>query len=71
MRYLEEAMAEGYAQLKVNGLTAAIKALRFQLQGGYMTVSELASEGQAIGTITLGGTLLFVSIDLGPMPNDD
>ncbi|HEY6530571.1 MAG TPA: hypothetical protein VIZ65_17920 [Cellvibrionaceae bacterium] len=71
MRYLEETLAEGYAQLRVNGLISAIKALRFPLQGGYMTVSELATEGQAVGTITLGGTLLFVSINVGPMPSDD
>lgn len=68
LRYLEEAMAEGYAQLKVNGVAAGFEGLRFPIQGGYVTVSQLAGEGKAIGTITLGGVLFNVSISSGPMP---
>ena len=30
LRYLEEALAEGYAQLRVNGLTSGLRALRFR-----------------------------------------
>ena len=71
LRYLEEAMAEGYAQLRVNGLAQAVQALRFPLQGGYVTVSQLAGEGVAIGTIVLGGSLLHVTVSLGPMPKDN
>jgi hypothetical protein len=71
LRYLEEALAEGYGQLRVHGLVKALGAIRFPLQGGYMTVSQLASEGLAIGTITLGGLLFNVSISFGPIPNDD
>jgi hypothetical protein len=36
-----------------------------------MTVSELASEGIAIGTITLGGVLFHVSISQGSIPDHD
>lgn len=69
LRYLEEALAEGYAQLRVNGLARALGAYRFPLQGGYVTVSQLLTEGQAIGTITLGGVFLHVSISIGSMPS--
>ncbi|MGK9236146.1 hypothetical protein KXS07_30285 [Inquilinus limosus] len=65
LRYLEEALAEGHAQLRVYGLARALGAYRFPLQGGYVTISELATEGIAIGTITLGGVLFHVSISSG------
>lgn len=68
LRYLEEALAEGYAQLRVHGLAQAIEALRFPMQGGYVVVSQLIAEGQAIGTIVLGGVTLQVSLMLGNMP---
>lgn len=71
LRYLEETLAEGYAQLRVHGLVKALQAYRFPLNGGYVTVSQLAAEGQAIGTITLGGTLMFVTISQGTLPNHD
>jgi hypothetical protein len=67
LRYLEEALAEGYAQLRVYGLASALEAIRFPLKAGYVTVSELASEGRTIGTITLGGTLFHVSISSGAL----
>ena len=70
LQYLEEVLAEGYAQLRTHGFAQAVQAYRFPLQGGYVTVSQLAGEGQAIGTIVLGGALFHVSISLGPMPTD-
>jgi hypothetical protein len=68
LRYLEEALAEGYGQLRAHGLAKALGAIKFPLQGGYVTVSQLAAEGFAIGTITLGGNLFFVSISQGSIP---
>lgn len=65
LRYLEEALAEGYGQLRVHGLANALGAIKFPLRGGYVIVSQLAFEGRAIGTITLGGTLFNVSMSLG------
>ena len=62
LRYLEEALAEGYGQLRVHGLAPALAAYRFPIQFGYVTVSELLTEGFALGTIVLGGTLFRVSI---------
>ena len=70
LRYLEESLAEGYGQLRVHGLAKALGAIKFPLDGGYVTVSQLASEGLAIGTITLGGTLFHVSMSPGPIPSD-
>jgi hypothetical protein len=69
LRYLEEALAEGYGQLRVHGLTQALGAYRFPLEGGYVTVSQLVAEGHAVGTITRGGVLLRVSISSGPIPS--
>lgn len=71
LRYLEEALAEGYGQLHVYGLAKALSAIRFPLNGGYVTISQLTAEGVAMGTITLGGVLFHVSVSLGPIPNDD
>jgi hypothetical protein len=69
LRYVEEALAEGYGQLRVHGLAKALGAYRFPLRGGYMTVSELMAEGVAVGTIVLGGTLFHVSVSQGSIPS--
>lgn len=68
LRYLEEALAEGYGQLRVHGLEKALGAYRFPINLGYVTVAQMAAEGQAIGTITLGGVLFYVSVSRGPIP---
>ena len=70
LRYLEEALAEGYAQLRVNGLAAGLRAWRFPLRFGYVTISQVAAEGRAVGTIVLGGTTFHVSISLGAIPSN-
>lgn len=64
-----EALAEGYFQLRVHGLGNAIRALRFPLTGGYVTISELVAEGQTIGTIVVGGIQLRVSDSRGTIPS--
>jgi len=70
LRYLEEALAEGYGQLRVHGLASAMGAMKFPLQAGYVTVSQLAAEGRALGTITLGGAIFHVSISFGIIKYD-
>ena len=65
LRYLEEALAEGYAQLRVCGLGEVVSAIRFPIQGGYVTVSQLASEGVAIGNILVGGQFFQVYVTEG------
>jgi hypothetical protein len=64
LRHVEEALAEGYAQLRINGLAAAVRAYRFPLDGGYVTVAQLATEGCAIGSIVLGGIVFRGSFHL-------
>jgi hypothetical protein len=66
--YLEEALAEGYGQLRVNGIVQALSAFRFPLKGGYVTVSRLYFEGTQIGTIILGSEIFIVCVSYGTMP---
>jgi len=69
LQYLEEAIAETVAQLRVNGAGALLEGLKFPVANGYMTISNLMSEGAAIGTI-LAGTQYFTVqfIPAGPDP---
>lgn len=62
MQYVEEAMAESYAQLRVHGLQQILVGIRFPLANGYITVSQLATEGVAIGNIVLGGAQFTVRV---------
>jgi len=54
MKYLEEALAESFAQVSVNGIRSVLAGVRFPVANGYVTLQELATEGSAIGTITVG-----------------
>ncbi len=65
LRYIEEAMAESYAQLRVRGLQHILVGIRFPIHGGYVAVAQLASEGIAIGNIVIGGALLSVRVGFG------
>lgn len=65
LMYVEEAMAESYAQLKVNGLKNIIVGIRFPIRGGYITVSQMISEGIAIGNVTIGGMYFYVYLKMG------
>ena len=60
LRYIEEAMAESYAQLRVTGARNLIVGIRFPLENRYVTVSQLAGEGVAIGNISIGGATFGV-----------
>jgi hypothetical protein len=66
LQYLEEAMAETYAQLRVNGFRGILTGIRFPVANNYVTISELAAEGQAIGTIVVGSQRFTVSIQVSP-----
>jgi hypothetical protein len=52
----------------VNGFSGLLEGLRFPVANGYMSVSALASEGQALGTVTIGAQ--FFSIVFFPSPHD-
>ena len=72
MKYMEEALAECYAQLRVNGITALPVGIRFPVANGYMTLSQLYLEGAALGTVIIGTTqfvIRFVASDGGTGAN--
>ena len=55
LRYLEEALAETHAQLRVNGFRGLPSAIQFPLKNNYqLRVDRILSEG-AIGTVAVGG----------------
>jgi hypothetical protein len=66
LRYLEEAMAETYAQLRVNGARGFFTGIAFPIEGGYVTIYQLATEGASIGSICIGGAQFTVRIVLKP-----
>lgn len=60
-----EVLAEVYGEPRVHGLEKAFGAYRFPVDMGYITLAQMAAEGQAIGTITLGGLLFYVRFHRG------
>jgi len=67
LQYLEEAIAETVAQLRVNGFSGLLEGVKFPVANGYVTISDLVSEGAAIGTITAGTQYFTVQfIPSGP-----
>ena len=62
LRYLEEALSETYAQLKVNGVKGVPDGIKFPLNGGYaLTIKGIATEA-AIGTVVAGGVAYAVYV---------
>jgi len=64
LKYLEEAMAEAYAQVKVargvaGKLEGLLAGIRFPIRNGYCEVSVVVAEG-AVGTIVVGGVIYGV-----------
>ncbi|MES1164371.1 MAG: hypothetical protein ABUR63_01330 [Verrucomicrobiota bacterium] len=73
LRYLEEALAESYAQLRVRGLGHVWRGVTFPVGPAgqsYVTVGELMGEGAAIGSIMVGGMVLRVVIVRGDLEGD-
>jgi hypothetical protein len=62
-RYLEEALAESYAQVKVNGPRGLPAGLAFPIRNGYVAIGDVAAEA-VIGTIVYGGALYKVHVKL-------
>jgi hypothetical protein len=60
-KYIEEALAESYAQVKVNGIRALPDGLTFPIRNGYVTLSQVLKEA-ADGTIVYGGILYAVYV---------
>jgi len=71
LQYLEEAIAETVAQVRVvGGFSAFLEGVKFPVANGYVTISDLASEGAAIGTITAGTQTFTVQFIPGDTDND-
>jgi hypothetical protein len=69
LQYLEEAIAETVAQLRVNGFGGFLEGVKFPVSNGYITITELMSEGAAIGTIAAETQQFSVQfIPSGPDP---
>lgn len=64
MRYMEEAMAETYAQLKVNGLQGIPSGLSFPITNGYVKLEDVVTEG-ALGALAVGGVNYGVYVIAG------
>src|SRR5262245_64264204 len=61
MKYTEEALAQGYAEMRGGGLaTGVLKGIAFPVRFGYVTVAEMGVEAGAIATIIVGGQRLAV-----------
>jgi hypothetical protein len=62
LKYIEEALAEVFAQLKVNGIKGLPTGIKFPIKEGYVTIQRLVAEG-AVGTIVVGGITYYVFYD--------
>ena len=67
LQYLEEAIAETVAQLRVNGFRGLLDGVKFPVANGYVTITDLVSEGATIGTLSAGTQFFSVQfIPSGP-----
>jgi hypothetical protein len=67
LQYVEEAIAETVAQLRVNGFSGFLEGVKFPVANGYVTITDLVSEGATIGTISAGTQFFTVKfIPSGP-----
>lgn len=61
LQYIEEALAETYAQLRVHGIRNLPNGIRFPIREGYVTLRAVVTEA-AIGTVLFGGLTYGVYI---------
>lgn len=64
LQYLEEAMAETYAQVRANGVKGVITGIKFPIKNGYLTVDDLVTQTQGafLGVIAVEGHILHVML---------
>jgi hypothetical protein len=68
LRYLEESLAESFAQIRVNGLAHLLTGIRFPISNGYLTLQQLACEGAELGKIAFGTERFSVQFLVGGPP---
>lgn len=61
LRYLEEALAETYAQLRVKGFSGLPAGIQFPIKNGYVSLTGVVTEA-AIGSLVIGGTTYGVYV---------
>ena len=67
-RYLEEALAETFAQVKVNGASNLLEGLRFPVTEGYVTLTKGGGFSASMGgrgVLTEGGSLIGIATAAG------
>lgn len=63
LRYLEEAMAETYAQVRAGGIKGVITGITFPIQNGYLRIGEISvMQGVFLGVILVDGHLMHVML---------
>ena len=62
LRYLEEALAQSYVQIRTYGARSSIYGIKFPVRNGYLEVSKMRAEAQGI---LLGPVILEAVINLG------
>jgi hypothetical protein len=61
LKYIEEALAELYAQLRVNGFSGLPTGIKFPVGAAYVTVDQLMIEGAAVGAVSIGTAKFYVT----------
>jgi hypothetical protein len=67
LKYIEEALAESYAQLRVNGIKGLPTGIRFPIANGYVTLRGVLMEAAIVAgamTVTIAGLRYVVTIEL-------
>ncbi|MGH2610504.1 MAG: hypothetical protein ACRDHF_15595, partial [Tepidiformaceae bacterium] len=70
LQYLEEALAETFAQVCVNGPGAMIRGITFPVRLGYVSLSRMGKEvrGMLLGPVTVAGMIYNAYHSLQPPP---
>lgn len=70
-RYVEEALAETYAQVRVNGLSGVPTGLKFPIANGYVELKDVVTEAAA-GTAVVGGVSygVYLTLDTDQIRSD-
>jgi hypothetical protein len=73
LRYLEEALSQGWTLLRRRGVVASFEGISFPVKNGYVGMAEMGSElhGIAMGTVLFGGNTHRVVFNLAqPLRRD-
>lgn len=63
LRYLEEAMAETYAQMRARGVRGVVTGITFLLENGYLSIAEInVMQGVFLGVIVVDGHRMHVML---------